>query len=334
MYDIDFVIPTVDGTDPIWQKKFIQYKALDSGLKETDISMARYRKGVDLRYWFRGVEKYAPWVRKVHFITDDQLPDWLNLDCPKLHWVKHTDIIPEKFLPIFNSNCLDVSLHRINGLAEHFVYFNDDMFLTDHVTPERFFVNGTPTEMAVLQSEIKQKDIMKYILANNIRILNKSFRKWDCLLKHPQKWFSLKYRGLLLSTLQALPGRDFVSFWEHHFTHSYLKETFNELWELYEDELYEVCSHRFRHTGDLNQWLFAYWQQAKGNFVLQNFLQDSKPFYQMEKDIESIEDTILNNKYKMILLNDSNDIKEYDKIINRINSAFEKVLPNKSSFEK
>lgn len=334
MYEIDFVIPTVDGSDPEWQKRFIEYKSKETGFDKVDISVARYRQGVDLRYWFRSVEKYAPWVRRIHLITDGQLPEWVNLDCPKLHWVKHSEIIPSKYLPIFNCNPFEVNLHKIEGLADRFVYFNDDMFITDHVSPERFFRNGLPVDMAVLQPEMHQSDIMKDILSNNIDILNKSFYKWSCMAKNPQKWFSMQYRGLLLQTLKSLSNSKFVSFWEHHFSHSYLKRTFEEVWSLHPNRLEEVCSHRFRHSGDVNQWLFAYWQLSKGNFYPYNYLRDSKSFYKLDKEVNCIEEAIKTCRYKMILLNDTNDMDNYDETINKIESAFKYTLPNKSQFER
>ena len=52
----------------------------------------------------------------------------------------------EKYLPTFNANTIELNLHRIEGLAEQFVYFNDDMFITDHVKPEDFFRDGHPMD--------------------------------------------------------------------------------------------------------------------------------------------------------------------------------------------
>ena len=92
---IDIVVPWVDGNDPIWQedkKKF----ADDS---DGDKRIIRYRDWEMLPYWFRGVEKYLPWVRKIHFITYGHLPEWLNIKNPKLNIVNHRDYIPDKYMP-------------------------------------------------------------------------------------------------------------------------------------------------------------------------------------------------------------------------------------------
>lgn len=333
MYDIDFVIPIVDGNDPEWQERFIKYKRQETDDGANDISFARYRPGVNLKYWFRGVEKYAPWVRKIHLITDGQLPDWINLDCPKLNWVKHSDILPSSILPIFNCNPFEVNLHRIPELADHFVYFNDDLFLTDYVSPDRFFRNGLPLDMAIQISDINQTKVMQGIIENDIEIINESFELRQCILKQPSKWFYPGYKKLILKNFKSLKNKRFTAFWEHHLTHSFLKSTFEEVWEQHSDKLQKVTS-RFRSELDINQWVFSYWQLAKGNFYPTNFLDDSKPFYHLEIELEEIINAIRNCSYKIILLNDSNEIKDYNLTIKNIENAFMSTLHNKCAFEK
>ena len=86
--DIDFVVLWVDGNDPQWQAQKAKYQG-----KTLDDSNAahRFRDWGLMPYWFRAVEKFCPWVRKVHFVTCGHVPQWLNLDCPKLNHVKHSD---------------------------------------------------------------------------------------------------------------------------------------------------------------------------------------------------------------------------------------------------
>lgn len=139
-FPIDIVIPWVDGGDPAWQKLHDSYTAG----KTADNTEARYRDWGTLPFWFRGISRYAPWVRTVHFVTWGHLPPWLNLSCPKLHVVKHEDYIPSQYLPTFSSHTIELNLHRIPGLAEHFLYFNDDVFLAAPTTPEDFFHRACP----------------------------------------------------------------------------------------------------------------------------------------------------------------------------------------------
>ena len=144
---IDFVILWVDGTDPDWQRQRRSYdrEDLDNGDDEN-----RFRDWGLMKYWFRGAERFAPWVNRIFLVTNGQVPKWLDLTHPKLRLVKHQDYIPEKFLPTFNSNVIELWLHKIPELGEQFVLFNDDMFLTAPVKPEDFFKNGLPCESALL----------------------------------------------------------------------------------------------------------------------------------------------------------------------------------------
>ena len=139
MDKIDFVMIWVDGADPAWRAEKNKYDSSDERGDNTEI---RYRSWDNLQYWFRGIEKFAPWVNRIHFVTWGHLPAWINKNNPKLNIVNHKDYIPEKYLPTFNANTIELNLHRIKGLSEQFVYFNDDMFVTAPVKPEDFFRNG------------------------------------------------------------------------------------------------------------------------------------------------------------------------------------------------
>ena len=95
MNEIDFVILWVDGNDPAWREEFVRTRQAEND----DASEIRYRDWRNLHYWFRSAERFAPWVRKVHFITWGHLPAWLRRDHPKLHIVNHRDFIPAEYLP-------------------------------------------------------------------------------------------------------------------------------------------------------------------------------------------------------------------------------------------
>jgi hypothetical protein len=101
-----------------------------------------------MKYFFRGVEKFAPWVNNVFFVTFGHYPTWLNLKHPKLKFIKHEDYIPKRYLPTFNSHTIELNYHRINELSNHFVYFNDDMFIINHMNQSDFFENGVPKHIA------------------------------------------------------------------------------------------------------------------------------------------------------------------------------------------
>ncbi len=113
MSGIDFVLTWVDGNDPEWQKARAEYdteRALGN-------KASHYRDYGTLKYWFRAVEKFAPWVDKIHFVTCGQKPEWLNEENPKLRLVSHSDYMPADYLPTFSANPIELNFHRIEGLS-------------------------------------------------------------------------------------------------------------------------------------------------------------------------------------------------------------------------
>ena len=96
-YTIDAVIPWVDGNDPLWLKQKSEYSSdITSSVRSFD-----YQEWGLLKYWFRGIEECAPWIRNVFFITWGHIPEWLNRENEKLIIVNHKDYIPEKYLVLF-----------------------------------------------------------------------------------------------------------------------------------------------------------------------------------------------------------------------------------------
>lgn len=77
--DIDFVVLWVDGNDPEWRAEKAKYQGmtLDDSNSEN-----RFRDWGLMPYWFRAVEKFTPWVRKVHFVTCGHVPAFLNTGLP------------------------------------------------------------------------------------------------------------------------------------------------------------------------------------------------------------------------------------------------------------
>ena len=134
---MDAVITYVDGTDPLWQRDF----AVASGGTE---SVRRYRDWGTLPYLLRGIGRHLPFVETVYLgvARESQVPDWA--DRSALRIVLHRDILPEQLLPTFNSTTIELFLHRIEGLSEQYLYFNDDFFPVRDSAAEDFFPGGRP----------------------------------------------------------------------------------------------------------------------------------------------------------------------------------------------
>ena len=327
---IDFVIPWVNGSDPEWIKEFNKYAPSEKQIS-LDASEERYRDTGLLKYWFRGVEKFAPWVNKVHFITSGQKPDWLNLDSEKLNWVKHKDYIPTEYLPVFSANPIENMIYRIPELSEKFVYFNDDFFLTAPVKKEFFFKNGKPCDSAVLNAFTPNH--ASHLLVNDIEVINKHFYKREIMKKNYLKWFSLKYGSSLLRTMCLLPWPEFTGIHITHMPQPFLKSTFEEVWKVEKDILELTMTHRFRDISDVNQWLFRFWALCKGDFVPQHPFKGKK-YYSFDYPCNEICSAIRMQKYKEIVINDcGKNANNFDFYMQEIAKAFEEILPEKSSFE-
>lgn len=329
---IDFVIPWVDGNDPAWREEKDKYMPQ---LQE-DSREERYRDWDNLRYWFRGVEKFTPWVNKIYFITWGHVPNWLNTQYEKLVIVNHRDFIPEEYLPIFNVNPIEMNLHRIKGLSEHFVYFNDDTFIIKKMDKHAFFIDGLPCETAALNVHCPDARFNTYGHLQAIGIINKYFNYRKTLMKNWTKWFNPKNGKNVLRTVYLLPCPRFSGMYQTHLPTAFLKSTFETLWKLEPDLLRETTGSRFRNKLDYTQWLFKDWQLASGNFMPRNSnIGKSYVLEQDEATIVSVERYIQQQKGKMICINDSSLTN--DKFLNykeRVIEAFQKILPEKSSYEK
>ena len=140
-FPVDVVYTWVDGSDPAWDAARRERLAEGSGAMLTAPSSgrARFMDRGELRYSMRSLHLFAPWVRRIHLVTAGQVPGWLDTSHPQVNLVDHRDILPADALPTFNSHAIETSLHRIEGLAEQWIYVNDDVFLGRPSRPERWF---------------------------------------------------------------------------------------------------------------------------------------------------------------------------------------------------
>lgn len=332
MEKIDFVLTWVDGNDPEWQAEKRKYSL---GLQD-DGRVERYRDWDNLQYWFRGVEKYASWVNKIYFVTWGHVPKWLNIENDKLIIVNHKDFIPKEYLPTFSSHPIELNFHRIKGLSEHFIYFNDDMFLINYCRDTDFFKKGIPCDTAALNVHCFDSDINTYAHFQAVGIINKHFKIREVIKKKWKLWLNPKNGKALFRTLYLLPCPRFPGIYQTHLPSSFLKSTYKEVWGLEHSLLDETCTHKFRNILDYNQWVFRNWQLASGTFEPRNSnIGKSFIFTHDQREEEKVANYITKQKGKMICINDGVITeKEFLQYKQSVINAFEKILPEKSSFEK
>lgn len=327
MEKIDFVITWVDGNDKKWREEKNKY----SKVKENDDF--RYRDWDNLKYLFRGIEKFTPWVNKVYFVTCGHLPTFLDTTNEKLVVVNHSDFIDEKYLPTFSSHTIELNLYKIKGLSEKFVYFNDDTFILKNMKEDDFFKKGMPRDSAVISAIAPNgNDFFRNILFNNAQVINRHFKKNVVIKNHPFKWFNLKYHKHLIKTILAMPYNCFLGLHYFHDPSSFLKSSYEEVWKLEYDLLDRTCTHKFRDRDDVNQYVIKDYQKVKGMFIPRST--NTTAFMSVGKDNEKIVKSLRKRKYKMICINDSSVDIDFEKTKNEINKELDNILPEKSSFEK
>ena len=202
---IDVVIPWVDGNDPVWQQLKDQY----SEVKSADKSDSRYRDWDNLQYIFRGIDKFWPWVNRVFLITCGQKPQWLNVNCEKLRLVNHSDYIPKEYLPTFNSNTIELNLHRIEELSEHFIYLNDDFFPIRPLKPTDFFRHGLPCDSVLQQTLLSiyvlNDTAIQHLDFTDLGLINAHFRKRNVTRGNLYRWYGpyLGIHGMMQALLKV-----------------------------------------------------------------------------------------------------------------------------------
>ncbi len=329
MSDIDVVIAWVDGNDREWQNEKEKYAP---PFEREASSNIRYREWDNLHYIFRGIEIFMPWVRTVHFVTWGHVPKWLNTACPKLHVVKHQDFIPKEYLPTFNANAIELNFHRIPNLAEQFIYFNDDMFVVRKTEAEDFFKDGLPRDMACISPQPIYRNSIMNIELNNLKIINDYFTR-DDIKKNKRKWMKPGLYGqYALRTLLFLQFKSIIGIFQPHVPYTLLKSTYATLWDKEFKILDDTCKRKYRDMADNNVWLMRSWQLVSGSFIPR-----SRKFGQLisASDLEGVKHFLHHEKKcHLVCINDDDTVENYEETKNKVNNELERILPNKSSFEK
>lgn len=246
-FPIDVVYTWVDGADPAWRAR--RDRALtEQGipLNEQAANESRYISRDELRYSMRSLFQYAPWVRHIWLVTDDQVPPWLDTSHEQITVVSHREVFGGRgLLPTFNSHAIETQLHRIDGLSEHFLYFNDDVMLGRPVQPHVFFhPNGVtkffPSKAKIDPSEPSVHDAPVTAAGkNNRRLIEAGFARR-------------------------------VTYKMKHCPHPLRRSVLEEACVRYAEDLEETARHQFRHPGDVSlpSSLYHYYAHSTGRAVV------------------------------------------------------------------
>lgn len=332
-YPIDFVVTWVDGNDPAWLRERAEFFG-EAELRTSGNGACRYRDWVSFRYWFRAVEEFAPWVRYVHLVTWGHVPEWLNLECPKLKIVNHKDYMPSEFLPTYNCNPLELNLFRIPDLSEHFVYFNDDILLARPVTPEDFFVNGMPKHTGIAVPWInRDNEIPYHLFFNGFGLANQKNNIMECIRRHPEKFFSHVYGSLLKHNIEAFRNSGLPGMYFTHMGVPFCRSSMRRTWEKYEKECVQTCSYRIRDIHQITHQIYSIEDILSGNFVPEK---NNWGNIVSIENIGAIRWVYESRAYKMICLSDRDNMTtdEIESVNRDLAVFFEEVFPATCDFEK
>jgi len=317
---IDIVYCWVDGDDPVWLNKKNKYLENGYEVQLDNNSDIRFKQINELKYSLRSINDYCKYINinKIYIVVDDdQSPKFVDFTNPKVVLIKHSQIFKNpNHLPTFNSQSIETNLHRIPGLTEYFLYFNDDMFVGNYITYDKLFdnENGKPLFYYTIIN-LQQKSVMNthlYGCINNNKLL--------------KEWVS-NYND------------EIVNKWHHPNIHS---KSFIEYIESIDPWLFEYnSSFRFRN---IKQYHLTAFLGILGCYL--GYYTFTKPIANrlitFEKEIYHITPSIfvnyyilnnlsyLNKKPFYFCLNNITPMNKYTHIIIRF---LESYFPNKSPYE-
>ena len=142
---MDMVYTYVNQNDINWQekKKYIYNAYFDPVINNKDSnSNTRFNDNNEIMYSLRSIEKFIDFIENIYIVVSniEQIPKWINNE--KINFITHSEIIPQEFLPTFNSQVIELYIHKIPNLSEKFIYFNDDMIVGTHIKMTDFVQNS------------------------------------------------------------------------------------------------------------------------------------------------------------------------------------------------
>ncbi|KTD20905.1 Capsular polysaccharide phosphotransferase SacB [Legionella lansingensis] len=237
-YPIDAVITWVDGHDPAHQARLDTYlKSIGVASKPNEVSPERLMPCREIEYCIRSILRFAPWIRTLFIVTDQQTPSIVNtlkdyLEPNKIRIIDHQAIFPnpQHTLPSFNSLAIESVLWRIPELSETFIYFNDDVILLRPTKVQDFFIQEQP----VLRGHWKiQSDTKVFQMIQRLIHLGKP--------KRPSLHRRVQQNSAKLAGFRKL------FFNLTHVPFSLKKSLFEQFFSMHPDLLHENAKHRIRN---------------------------------------------------------------------------------------
>lgn len=296
---MDAVIAFVDSSDPVWLMDYYQ-------TTNEEMFTRRFRDWGLLRYVFRGIDKYMPYIDNVFLVVayESQVPSWVNKETVKV--VYHKDFVPEEYLPTFNCNVLEAYLWNIPGLGEEFIYFNDDTIIINPTVPEDFFENGLP------------------VFETNVYSINKE-GQFAQIVRN-----SSNLAKLAISPIQF--AGDISYQWTNHVPDPFVKSEciacYNKISNFIKRTMTVTRSHL-----NMNQYLWLAYAYYQNKYVKRSM---PSAYFRLDRPLDGLANTVLGDNIKTICINDCKDDLD-DSVFETFSELalkpLEQKMPEKSKYE-
>lgn len=326
---MDIVVTWVDGNDKTWLKERQKYET--NNLTDDAVGAKRFRDWDILKYWFRSIEKNAPFAKNIYFVTYGHVPKWLNVKHPQIRVVKHSDFMPKEYLPTYNSVAIELNFHRIPGIGKKFIYFNDDMFLLQPTTLEDYFTKDGRIKYNFIESAMTSTGELdptyRDMLINTIEIVNDNYKK--------RRFRNLTWRDpiVLYNNLKAIGFKKYLGYAPHHFSRVYDREVMKQIWTEDFDILDQTSKAKFRTKEIITPDIIELTQVSLG-MTRAYYARKREKYLEINADTApKIADTIKASSVKEVCLNDLCSDADFETCRDTIVAAFEEIFPEKSKFE-
>jgi len=311
---MDIVITYLNDNEQ-WRKDFNRYKKeeLEQGKAEASNRQAfgeeRLRDWGTFKYWFRGIEKNCSWINKIFLVVqnENQVPEWLNRNHPKLRIVYHDEFIPNELLPVFNIVPILMYVSNIKDLGEFYLICDDDEFFLNPIKKDRFLKYGKPVhennripfELYSGKQLETSDNVFFHILNNNLKLESK-------YMKEP-----VKYGFYHLPDIR-----------KKSFNQRILKENYNEILE-------SLKYSRFRHPKNISATIFSDLLKICNLAWIDNKLYKNCSYCCLKSTVDF-------NQYwnkDIVCFNDTELLDNYELTKTKLLDFLERKLPDKSSYE-
>lgn len=313
---IDLVYLWVNDKDEKWQEKR-RYWANKLGIANAEENNnCRFSDNDELKYSLRSAEMYAPWLNKIFIITDNQIPEWLDTNHPKIRIVDHKEIMPEECLPCFNSEALETCIANIPDLSEYFLCANDDKFFAAPVSPEYFFDNHNNPIVNMRPQNWTKDEIIRSLYKQSYLNTISIFKKYHAT------------------------RTDFEKLEPFHCIEAYRKSYYLECKNKFQKYFEQTVNQKFRSENAVQRPIVDLYMVTNKNCQLklntavleQNSCLKVDNLYLAIGSLKSMQEAIEAKRPKLLCINDGDYILEKDRY--NLKFLLENLFPHKQEWEK